>query len=208
MDLPDPPVIQHAGALRRRQFAALLAAACSGGAHAAALGPHAPFGALRLPRPIPALKVRTHLDQVTDLGTLTKGRFTAMHLMFTGCSALCPIQGALFAQLQQLLHQRRMAVQLLSVSIDPLGDGPTQLTRWLHRFDARPGWLAVAPQVADVQSLVQVLVGGADSPRETADVHSAQVFVADRSGSLCYRSPDMPAAETLADTLVQLAREG
>lgn len=198
----------RAGVQRRSLLAALLASALDCHAQAVAPGPHMPFGAVRPPRPIPALNVRTHLDQATDLAALLKGRFTAVQLMFTGCSAVCPIQGALFAQLQQRLRQRGLAVQLLSVSIDPLGDGPGQLAQWLGRFGAGPGWLAVAPQVVDVQALVQLLGSGGEDPRQSADVHSAQVFVVDRRGALCYRSPATPAAELLADHLAQLVREG
>jgi protein SCO1/2 len=190
--------------------AATLAAAASAPTAAAAPAPtaHFPFGAVRPERSVPAWKVQTHLGQATDLAALLRGRITAVQLMFTGCSAICPIQGALFAQLQQRLRQRGLAVQLLSISIDPLGDGPAALAAWLRRFDAGPGWLAVAPQVAEVQAIAQLLGSGGEDPRQSADVHSAQVFVVNRRGALFYRSPGLPSAEALADTLAQLVRQG
>lgn len=186
------------------------AAAASASTAAAASAPtaHFPFGAVRPERPIPAWKVQTHLGQATDLAALLRDRITAVQLMFTGCSAICPIQGALFAQLQHRLRQRGLPVQLLSISIDPLGDGPVALAAWLRRFDAGPGWLAVAPQVDKVQALAQLLGSGGEDPRQSADVHSAQVFVVNRRGALFYRSPGLPSAEALADTLAQLVRQG
>lgn len=198
-----------------RAAAPTAAAASTGGAAsaptaAAASAPtaHFPFGAVRPERPIPAWKVQTHLGQATDLAALLRDRITAVQLMFTGCSAICPIQGALFAQLQHRLRQRGLPVQLLSISIDPLGDGPVALAAWLRRFDAGPGWLAVAPQVDKVQALAQLLGSGGEDPRQSADVHSAQVFVVNRRGALFYRSPGMAPAEALADTLAQLVRQG
>jgi protein SCO1/2 len=198
-----------------RAAAPTAAAASTGGAAsastaAAASAPtaHFPFGAVRPERPIPAWKVQTHLGQATDLAALLRDRITAVQLMFTGCSAICPIQGALFAQLQHRLRQRGLPVQLLSISIDPLGDGPVALAAWLRRFDAGPGWLAVAPQVDKVQALAQLLGSGGEDPRQSDDVHSAQVFVVNRRGALFYRSPGLPSAEALADTLAQLVRQG
>ncbi|APW40902.1 hypothetical protein RD110_22925 [Rhodoferax koreense] len=176
-------------------------------ASAAGGAAHFPFGAVQPPRPIPAAKVSTHLGQATDLRTLLAGKITAVQLMFTGCSAICPIQGALFGQLQQALNQRKLPVQLLSLSIDPLGDSPAALAGWLRKFEAGPGWLAVAPQVADVARLSQLLAGDGEDPRQSADVHTAQVFVINRSAAMSYRTATMPAVEPLVDTLTRIVQE-
>ena len=169
--------------------------------------PHFPFGAVRPARPVPAMKVRTHLGQATDLGSLLNGRVTAVQLMFTGCSAICPIQGALFAQLQQALRSRGVAVNLLSLSIDPLGDSPAALAAWLGKFSAGPGWLAAAPEVADVERLSRLLGSGGEDPRQSADVHSGQVFVIDRRGAMTYRTATMPAVGPFVDVLAQLVKD-
>ncbi|MDB5896350.1 MAG: hypothetical protein JWQ88_3881 [Rhodoferax sp.] len=153
------------------------------------------------------MKVRTHLGQSTDLGSLLTGRVTAVQLMFTGCSAICPIQGALFAQLQQALRSRDLPVQLLSLSIDPLGDSPDVLAAWLRKFGAGAGWLAAAPAVADVEPLTKLLGSGGEDPRQSADVHSGQVFVIDRRGAMAYRTATMPAVGPFVDVLAQRLKD-
>jgi protein SCO1/2 len=169
--------------------------------------PHFPFGVVQPVRPIPAFRVRTHLGLPADLATLLRGQITAVQLMFTGCSAICPIQGALFAQLQAALRQRGLPVQLLSLSIDPLGDSPAALAAWLRQFGAGPGWLAVAPEVVDVARLTALLGSGGEDPRQSADVHSGQVFVVNRRAAMSYRTATMPAVEPFTDTLARIVKE-
>ena len=94
----------------------------------------------------PALPLRRHDGAAPMLAAQLQGSLTAVQLMFTGCSTVCPIQGALFATLQAaLLSERYTAVRLLSLSIDPLADDPVALSAWLRRFGARPTWSAAAP---------------------------------------------------------------
>jgi len=74
------------------------------------------------------LSLLTHQGAATNLAELLRGRVTALQPMFTGCSATCPIQGALFAQAQHALLGRWQSptpVQWLSLSIYPLADGPS-----------------------------------------------------------------------------------
>ncbi|MGK6309802.1 SCO family protein [Variovorax sp. DT-64] len=67
-------------------------------------------------------------------------------MMFTGCSTVCPIQGALFAALQAAMAaEHSPTLRLLSLSIDPLADDPAALSAWLRRFGAGPAWSAAVP---------------------------------------------------------------
>ena len=111
------PDADAAQAGRRRLLGALAAAAASSllgslwpgqalGAPPAAQKPHFPFGPLPDPRPVPAWALHTNDGQSTDLARLCRGRSTALQLMFTGCSATCPLQGALFAQAQSCWRAR------------------------------------------------------------------------------------------------------
>src|SRR5689334_1431335 len=133
---------------RRTLLRAALAVACPASlARAAGAAPppaaevrreHFPFGEVWPPRVVPPWSVHTADGRRTDLPGLLTGRTTAIQLMFTGCSSICPIQGALFAELQQRLGDAAKAerLQLLSLSIDPLADDPPALTAWLQRFGA------------------------------------------------------------------------
>ena len=86
-----------------------------------------------LPRvPAPNQPLTDTLGRSIDLSTLLRGKVTAVQLMFAGCSSTCPIQGAVFAAVAQQV--KAPDAQLLSLTIDPLGDSPQALRSWLGRF--------------------------------------------------------------------------
>ncbi len=189
----------------RRRVCAGAAAAC-----AAALGlgvaPRtraalvaADHGRVDPPVPIPAIPVRRAGDgATTDLAALLRDRASALHLMFTGCSSVCPIQGAIFQRVQALLpDQRARGIQLVSLSIDPLDDTPRAMRAWLERFDARDGWIAVAPQPQDLDRLRDLFGQG----RDAVESHATQVNIIDRRGELVFRTPELPSADAIANIL-------
>ncbi|MFM2054001.1 MAG: hypothetical protein RL456_2038 [Pseudomonadota bacterium] len=162
---------------------------------------HGLLGPVTPPAPLPAMTVTRHDGRRQPLAALLQGRVTALQLMFTGCSSVCPLQGAQFAELQRRLGGdlgRRLG--LLSVSIDAPGDDAPALRRWRERHGAGPAWVAAVPDPADVDRLPALLRGRIAD----ADRHSAQTFVIDRSGRLTYRCAELAPAEAIADILRQL----
>lgn len=162
------------------------------------LGPVAP------PQPLPPLTLTLHDGRRLPLATVLRGRLTALQLMFTGCSSVCPVQGAVFAELQATLRRdapaRGPALQLLSVSIDALGDDARALARWRTQFGAGGEWWAGVPEVAEVDRLLDTLRGRATG----VDRHSAQVFVVDGAGRLVYRCAELASASSVAQVLRQI----
>jgi protein SCO1/2 len=163
-----------------------------------ALSAHANFGAVQPSLGLPDMRVATLDGVVMDLTSALEGSVTALQLMYTGCSATCPIQGAMFAQLQQRLASVRSSVRLVSISIDPRGDDLAALRAWLHKHGAQAGrWRALLPQAKDVDRLQDVLKGRAQG----ADRHTPQVYVLDRQARLMYRTEDMPSVEAVFSLL-------
>jgi protein SCO1/2 len=118
--------------------------------------------------------------------------------MFTGCSSVCPIQGAIFERVQTLLpDQRERGIQLLSLSIDPLSDTPAVMKAWLERFGAREGWIAAAPQVGDLDRMRDLFGQG----QGAVENHATQVNIIDRSGALVFKTRQLPSADSIADIL-------
>lgn len=172
---------------------------------------HLPFGPVVPPRAIPSFPIATHTGATGSLSTLLKGKTSAVQLMFTGCSATCPIQGALFAQAQGLLASRvrgadMAGMQFVSLTIDPLGDPPAALDRWLKRFGAAGNWWAGAPRVNDVERLIDALGRDGEPRPGGTDPHTGQVFIVDRRGELAFRTAGMPLAESILDALQTVAR--
>lgn len=167
---------------------------------------HNDAGPVEPPRPSPGFPVTWHDGSRSDLRQALVGQVTALQTMFVGCSAVCPIQGALFAEVQSLLASDAPAggrsPQLLSLSIDAVGDDPAALRRWLQRQGAGPSWRAGVPGVADVERLLDFLRARAAG----VDSHTGQVYLFDERGSLVMRTADFPAPEQVAALLRGLAR--
>lgn len=169
---------------------------------------HFPFGPVVPTRPLAAWPVTTHAGLSTDLPSLLRGKVTAVQFMFTGCSATCPIQGALFAQAQRELKGSVAGAQFLSISIDALGDTPSALAAWLKKFSAAPGWLAALPRVQDVDAIVDRLGSGGEKKPQGPDPHTGQVYVVDRRGELVFRTASMPPPAQIVDALRQVHARG
>ena len=195
---------------RRRLLMALGAAALLRPVHTQA---HETFGPVRPEQPAPRLQVTGMDGKSSDLVSTLKGQVTALQLIYTGCSATCPIQGAVFAQTQAVLASNSKSnsngkdnskdragndIRLLSVSIDPLGDDVKALRAWLSRHGAQPQrWTAALPTLQQVDPLLDFLRGRATG----SDRHTAQAFVFDRQARLAHRTEDMPSPLALANLL-------
>jgi len=193
--------MQRAGAgvqTRRRVLGAAVAAGMGLGARVGAAAP-LPQG-LVLPRlPAPNLALTDTQGRTIGLPAQLRGKVTAVQLMFAGCSSICPIQGAVFASVAQKL--KTPDAQLLSLTVDPLGDSPQALRNWLGRFGQHRLWTAGVPRVQDVDALSEFLRG---SPPK-AGTHSSQVFLFDRQTKLAFRTAELPSAEHVAELLAMLA---
>jgi protein SCO1/2 len=163
---------------------------------------HDQLGPVRPPLALHDVGVQGLDGKPIELHRLLRGHVTALQLMFTSCSATCPIQGAIFADTQQKLASAGPEMKLLSVSIDPLGDDIRALQGWLARFGARPQrWTAAVPKIQDLDRLIEALRGRNGGQ----DRHTTQAFLFNREGKLVYRSVDMPSGDELVRLMRQIA---
>ncbi|HET9643434.1 MAG TPA: SCO family protein [Burkholderiaceae bacterium] len=165
------------------------------------------MGPVDPPVPAPDLVLVNHSGQPLRLRTWLQGRVTLVQTIFTGCTSVCPIQGALFAEVQRHVaaQPRLHAVQLLSISIDALGDTPASLARWLEKMGARqPGWVAALPRPADVEPLQSRLRGGVAIDKGL-DSHSESVYVFDEKALLRWRTFSLPTANEVMRVVAHFA---
>lgn len=157
-------------------------------------------GPLRPRREAPDIRLLRHDGRTLTLPVQLRGGFTVVQLVFTGCSAICPMQGALFAALQGVLATQADAhdVRLLSLSIDPLGDDPKALSAWLQRFGAGAQWSAAAPLPQDLD---RMLDGVGQRGTSVGDRHTGQWSVFDRDGQLAWRTSELPPVREVSDAL-------
>lgn len=163
---------------------------------------HAVVGPVRPPFSLPAVTVTRQDGVQVPLQSILTGKTTALQLMFTGCSQTCPLQGALFAAVQgKLPAQSRDSVQLVSLSIDPLGDDARALATWLKQFNTGRNWIAAVPAVKDLDRLRAAL----QESKDGLDNHTGQVFLFNRQGMLVWRTEDLPPVDVVVRQLSRIA---
>jgi len=164
---------------------------------------HQMAGRVDPPLPAPTLPVRWHDGRNRPIAEVLGGRITALQMMFTTCTATCPIQGALFASLRDRIGSGRSDVQLISLSLEPLVDTPAALAAWLKRHgDGQGRWLAGSPDIRALTAWVDFLKSAQPGP----DRHTGQVYLFDRRGRLALRTVDFPAPEQVLGMLDGLAK--
>ncbi|WP_328821938.1 SCO family protein [Paraburkholderia haematera] len=141
------------------------------------------------------------------LNDLLGQHVTALQTIYTGCSSVCPLQGALFSAVQERMPDihARHPIQLLSIGIDPLSDSPSALHEWLMRFQAGPGWNAATPALGDVDR-IRTALSGSSLPLGDIASHSTQIYCFDANAMLRWRSADLPRADEICDVLNALGR--
>ena len=166
---------------------------------------HNSAGWVKPPKPVANFQVSLIDGRQIGLRELLRGRVTALQVMFTGCSSTCPIQGALFSQIQGQMEAAGSALagaQLVSVSMDPLGDSLQAMSGWLRQFGANGRWRGVVPLIKDVDALLDFL----DGKSKGLDRHTAQVFMFNAHGELALRSVDFPPPAEVIRWMSDLVR--
>lgn len=186
--------------LQRRRALASMGALAAWGWSNPSNASEAPTGWLQPRLKVPALQVIDSEGRKTSLDAAVSGKVTAVQLVFTGCSSTCPIQGALFAAIAA--RRRSADVQLLSISIDALGDTPAALSSWQARFGKHPAWRAAVADVRDVDRIGDFMKGVAGK----SGTHTAQVFVFDPQGRLAYRTGDSPGINEVEALVARLSQ--
>lgn len=191
--------------ISRREWLQMVAA--SSGMPAVNAMAHNTAGWVQPPKSVAGFQVSATDGRQTELRTLLRGKVTAMQLMFTGCSSTCPIQGALFSHIQAQMEAAGRALataQLLSVSIDPLGDSVQAMAGWLKQFGANSRWRGAVPALKDMDALFDVL----DGRSKGLDRHTAQVFMFNTRAELVLRSVDYPSPTEVLRWMTELAKAG
>jgi protein SCO1/2 len=185
---------------RRIFFNVVLAAI---GLHLISATAHENVGQLDPPIAVPEITVLSADGTRSSFRDLLSGRVTAIQLMFTRCTSICPIEAATLARVQEALGGDALAnVRLLSVSIDPQTDTPSMLKAWLERFGARQGWTAVSPAEADLPRVKAFF----DGPSSVGEDHSTAISMVDPKGLLVWRTLDLPEPMEVAKLLRDVER--
>jgi len=112
-------------------------------------------------------------NRVRFYSDLIKGRLVAINTIFTTCTTICPVMGANFGKLGQMLPpEARGRARLISISIDPLVDTPERLNEWsAARGRGSSDWTLLTGPKADIDAVLKALqVFTSDKNSHRADV--------------------------------------
>jgi protein SCO1/2 len=122
-------------------LAALLVAAASGcggtSSHEATAGSGHGLQGLVVtpPKPAPALALRDYTGEPVSLAAL-RGKAVLVTFVYTHCPDVCPLMISNLANAQRQLGTAASAVRILAVTVDPRGDTPAAVRKFLLDRDA------------------------------------------------------------------------
>jgi protein SCO1/2 len=196
----------------RRVALLALALVCAGcGADAARVSVARPVQLLGTPaRPVieaPDLALRDQDGSMVRLSQ-QRGRLVLLTFLYTGCTDVCPlIASNLNTALRALPPARRARVRVIAVSVDPWGDTPAAVHRFVreHRLVKEFRYLTgTKEELAPVWQAWNVLVEPKNRERMA---HSAFVWLIDARGrtlvSFASTTPPRPVAHDLRALLAR-----
>lgn len=155
-------------------------------------------------RPAPTVVELFDLELIDQNGRPAKfqsdvigDRIVVMNFIYTSCTTVCPVNSAIFGQVQRRLGPRLgTEVFLVSLSVDPVTDRPTRLRAYAKKHRAQRGWIWLTGEKLTVDKVLDGL--GAYTPNY--EDHPSMVLVGDaRTGEWArffgFASPDQIMAK-------------
>ncbi len=178
-----------------------------------AIGPAlaATAAAIRWGRPpyLPDLPLLDHDGREIRLQKfLLQARTTLVSFMFTGCGTVCLPQTAVLRETARLLQDRGDArdVLFVSLTVDPLADGPSQLRAYARRFDvalgAQSGWAMVTGTPANMARTLSAF----DVPAGPPGDHPSLLWLGDAPRQRWTRTSGLNPPQTLVDLVLESRR--
>jgi protein SCO1/2 len=109
---------------------------------------------------------------------LLKGKSVAINLIYTHCSASCPLETAKLAQLQKIMGDRvGKDIFFYSISIDPKNDTPAALKAYMAKYHVGPGWLFLTGKEEDIKLISNKLGLASLTDAASRDGHMPSLMI-------------------------------
>jgi protein SCO1/2 len=99
--------------------------------------------------------INQHGDTIEFRELLLGDKPVFVDFIFATCTTICPVLSAGYSSIQRKLEDSRDSVWLVSITIDPEHDGPPELTQYLQRYRARPGWDFLTGTRKDIDAVMR-----------------------------------------------------
>ena len=102
----------------------------------------------------PGHHVTRRCNAHTDKG-LAEDRPTLVQFIFTSCTTICPVMGAVFGGAQEDIAAIAPNFRMVSISIDPEYDTPEKLREFAAKQNARPDWVFLTGAADDITAVTK-----------------------------------------------------
>jgi protein SCO1/2 len=136
----------------------------------------------------PDFTLRDQNGQAVTMSQL-RGKVVALTFLYTHCPDVCPLMASQLAAADQRLGADARNLELVSVSVDPVGDTLPAVKKFTedHNLAGQPNWHYLIGSPGELQPVWEAYHVGS-SPSSAGAIqgvdHSAMVYLADRSGKL------------------------
>jgi protein SCO1/2 len=133
---------------------------------------------------------------------LLKGKAVAVNLIYTRCSASCPLETAKLVQVQRLLGDRvGKDIFFYSISIDPAHDTPEALKAYAQKFHIGPGWLFLTGKDEDIRLISKKLGLSSLTDAANRDGHLPSLMIGNEATGQWMRNSAVDNPRFLAITI-------
>ena len=134
---------------------------------------------------------------------LLKGKSVAINLIYTHCSASCPLETAKLSQVQKILGDRvGKDIFFYSISIDPKHDTPEVLKAYAAKFHVKPGWLFLTGNEDDIKIISKKLGLASLTDAANRDGHQPSLMIGKDATGQWMRNSAVDNARFLATTIL------
>jgi len=192
----------------RTQLRTRIAAVATFAAAAALLGPATaaggPWGADYFPN-VPLTTQDGKVVRFYD--DLLKGKAVAINLIYTHCSASCPLETAKLAQLQKIMGDRvGKDIFFYSISIDPKNDTPEVMKAYMAKYHIGPGWLFLTGKEEDIKLVSNKLGLASLTDAANRDGHMPSLMIGDEPSGQWMRNSAVDNPRFLAKQIGNFLR--
>jgi protein SCO1/2 len=149
------------------------------------------------------LPLLDHTNQTIYLPDLVRDRLAIYNFFFTGCNTVCPPQTALLREAVQQVRARRdlRSALFVSISVDPLGDGPVQLRSYAERFGLSLGLQAQWVMLTGTPPSMTKTLAAFNQPQTRPGEHSSFLWLGNQRSQRWTRTSSLNAPASLVQLI-------
>jgi len=134
---------------------------------------------------------------------LLKNKSVVVNLIYTRCTASCPLETAKLAQVQKILGDRvGKDIFFYSISLDPKHDTPEVLKAYAAKFHVQPGWLFLTGKEEDIKLISKKLGLASLTDAANRDGHQPSLMIGKDATGQWMRNSAVDNPRFLATTIL------